>query len=851
MTYSRVVGNNIQGNLIGTDISGRNAVPNQGNGIALQGSSQNLVGWDPKIGRNVISGNAGNGIVIAGGAENRIRGNSIGLAAAGTSILGNGLNGVLLTDGAHHNTVGGSYFAFGNIISGNVGSGVAIHGMSSTENDVLNNSLGSNARGTIAVPNGVGITIDDAAANTIGTPESPNIIAHNQGPGVAVTGLASANSIRGNSIHSNGGLGIDLGSDGITPNDKGAPPDADSGPNGLQNYPQLSSVKAGTSTTVVGKLKSTPNQRFLIDVYASPTGDPSGYGEGQRWLGQLEVLTNGDGTGSFNQAVVGSSVAGEFITATATRLDDLTVTPPVARETSEFSAALQIKTKKTGGGGGPAFDAFYLELPGIEGSVQTDGYADWIPVSFDFEMDRMVEIGQTISAPLQLATVIDQTSPQLLDAALTSHLFSEAVLVGVHGGDSGLREFARWTLDNASVGAFATNGVSQDNFTLTFDALSYEYSPDDTVTVSGSWNVMADDFVATARAELPTPSSLPDNVTVLVQVPGIPGDSNLQGYRDWIEVQSLAFDAQQPDPSSGNGPIGIPVQFVTQTGTASARLFQASADGQILLENGQPSNVRIAVIQTLGTSVPGFQATWELENPVVTSFTTQNAGLDGFAIGFDALHYNFTAVDSWGRYEPTTQATWDVIGSAGSLRSETAELPEAAGAIPAYRSMSRFREFPATQLALAIETGSRSTRTPLSCYAGSNPEWTCRSGRHCSWSASPARLRQNYSRRRRTGSRSHNQRSWRRSRRPTKGTWRSLVGSLASRRSVLSPPSTAFWMRSRCGLTRSIIATRRSTTSVFSSLEFPERGTWQTRAARSLRIRRCPPRWLPCHRTSD
>src|SRR5207253_9084199 len=92
------------------------------------------------------------------------------------------------------------------------------------------------------------------------------------------------NAIRFNSIHDNVGLGIDLGGDGITPNDPG---DLDTGPNSLQNTPVLTAVAAGSQTRVVGRLESSPLTSFIIDLYANPRAHLSGYGDGARWLGAI------------------------------------------------------------------------------------------------------------------------------------------------------------------------------------------------------------------------------------------------------------------------------------------------------------------------------------------------------------------------------------------------------------------------------------------------------------------------------------------------------------------------------------------------------------------------------------
>src|SRR5688572_10520556 len=133
------------------------------------------------------------------------------------------------------------------------------------------------------------------------------------------------NRIRENSIFGNGGVAIDLASDGITPND---PLDLDGGPNGLQNFPVLAAttLQPDGNRTVTATLNSTPNATFRIEFFAS-----SAAGEGAVFLGFALVTTDtfGQGVITFTFAPVTGMA---FITATAT--DEAT------GDTSEFSAAV-------------------------------------------------------------------------------------------------------------------------------------------------------------------------------------------------------------------------------------------------------------------------------------------------------------------------------------------------------------------------------------------------------------------------------------------------------------------------------------------------------------------------------
>jgi hypothetical protein len=105
----------------------------------------------------------------------------------------------------------------------------------------------------------------------------------------------------------------------------------DPGANNLQNFPVLSLAEATpSSATVDGSLNSTPNRPFRIEFFANLACDSSLHGEGSRYLGFTNVVTDGDGDASFNAALTGPVSDGEAITATASATG-LTTT------TSEFS----------------------------------------------------------------------------------------------------------------------------------------------------------------------------------------------------------------------------------------------------------------------------------------------------------------------------------------------------------------------------------------------------------------------------------------------------------------------------------------------------------------------------------
>lgn len=128
-------GNAVRGNFIGTDASGARLSNNIG--VALTNAPENTIGGTSAAARNIISGNSTWGVLISDpeSTGNKVQGNFIGTDVTGTVTdpdgnpnngdeLGNGLNGVLIRTGAHNNSIGGTAVGAGNIISGNGYNGI-------------------------------------------------------------------------------------------------------------------------------------------------------------------------------------------------------------------------------------------------------------------------------------------------------------------------------------------------------------------------------------------------------------------------------------------------------------------------------------------------------------------------------------------------------------------------------------------------------------------------------------------------------------------------------------------------------------------------------------------------------
>jgi len=317
---SHADGNLVQGNFLGTDRTGTRALANS-HGIQLDlAATNNTIGGTVAGARNVISGNQSGGLLMDGGpVNNLVQGNFIGTNATGTASLRN-QDGIDLEANSSGNTIGGTTAGAGNLISGNsFGAGVSID--SSNGNVLAGNFIGTDISGASPLPNADGISITAAASNnTIGgtVAGAGNVIGFNVGVGSGIDVFSgTGNGILGNSIFANAGLGIDLGGDGVTPNSPGGP----------QNFPVLTSVlPAGSGTVITGTLNSTANHTFRIEFFDNDAPDPSGFGQGRRFLGFANVTTDTSGNASFS-----------FTGTTAAAIVSTTATDTTTHGTSEFS----------------------------------------------------------------------------------------------------------------------------------------------------------------------------------------------------------------------------------------------------------------------------------------------------------------------------------------------------------------------------------------------------------------------------------------------------------------------------------------------------------------------------------
>lgn len=200
--------NTITGNKIGTDRLGLFSIPNY-YGVAVDSSSNNIIGGNTPALRNIISGNTYAGIAINSNqsSNNSIKGNYIGVnvnAASSTDTIPN-YYGIAIND-SYNNTIGGASAGERNIISGNLDGAIALYGADARLNKIKGNYIGTNAGGSDSIPNTNGILLSGAGENTIGgnTVGEGNVISGNRLGGIILAYSGTRlNTISGNFIGTN------------------------------------------------------------------------------------------------------------------------------------------------------------------------------------------------------------------------------------------------------------------------------------------------------------------------------------------------------------------------------------------------------------------------------------------------------------------------------------------------------------------------------------------------------------------------------------------------------------------------------------------------------------------------
>jgi hypothetical protein len=282
---------------VGTNTSGAD-LGNEGYGIYLEGYSDPSRGITPtSADGNVVGFNAEAGFRLnsaAVGRGHRLVNNFVGTDASNRN-LGNGTDGIIVDQPLA--VVGEP--TRGNVVGFNAGDGIRVK--DATDATIQSNFVGVAKDGSDVGNTGAGIQVmigdqDSTSSRAIvgyavtartssSDPSLPtntpwasgggqgNEIAFNGGGAIVLDefsggfGGVEEVSIRGNRAYQNGGLGIDLGEDGVTTNDN--PTDGDTGENQLQNFPELedptTEYDPNTNTISVEQLLVSARRGLLRD----------------------------------------------------------------------------------------------------------------------------------------------------------------------------------------------------------------------------------------------------------------------------------------------------------------------------------------------------------------------------------------------------------------------------------------------------------------------------------------------------------------------------------------------------------------------------------------------------------
>jgi len=451
-------GHVIQGNLVGLDATGLRKIPIAGTGFAhagIVGAAAGVqVGGTSAAARNVIAGVA---YGIVSGANMTIQGNFIGTDVTGTTPIAN-IAGINVSVAGV--TIGGAAAGAGNVIAASTGDpssfilgGIWFFGAGGNGTVIQGNFIGTDTTGTVPLGNlhyGIYGSASDLVIGGV-NPGEGNVIAYNGGgAGILLVGDAPQHDrIRGNRIHDNATIAVDLAGSstgtGPTPDD---PNDADTGANGLQNYPLVQSVVYGPPTVVHATLDSKPGTVYDIDFYADPvcTNRPPVAPQGSEYVGSTTATTDGSGHAVIDFTLPAPLAAGQPVTVTATDPDG---------DTSEYSQGFVVASTPLQGPGQIPDDITILGQSFVAGATVTVGGVAATNV--------VVVDSNTITAKTPLlppgtlcdVAVADPSGPsgtlpdawisQFLDmsggfAVDIAHLVSNKITVGVGGGNYGTND---------------------------------------------------------------------------------------------------------------------------------------------------------------------------------------------------------------------------------------------------------------------------------------------------------------------------------------------------------------------------------------------------------------------------
>ncbi|MEO8431422.1 MAG: CSLREA domain-containing protein [Acidobacteriota bacterium] len=308
----------IAGNFLGTNPAGTaKAGPSGSNyGITAVLATNGIFGGPAAADRNLLSGDDSGAIRLSGDSGTLIQGNYIGTDITGTLAIGSSLFGSTIVDnGSTSNTMLLGNLISGSVGGGVQlsGAGVIQGNLIGTQRDGVS-PLGNNS-GLLLGANNLGASGFLVGGTAAG---QGNVIAFNQ-VGIVIAFGSPGHRILGNSIFSHVFKGISLTSSSIIPlaNDP-CDPDTVFG-NAGQNYPVITSAVPGAGTVAIsGTLNSTASTAFRVEFFSNSVCNSSGNGEGKTFLGFAAVTTDASCNATFGPVVFAVPAGQAIFTATAT-----------------------------------------------------------------------------------------------------------------------------------------------------------------------------------------------------------------------------------------------------------------------------------------------------------------------------------------------------------------------------------------------------------------------------------------------------------------------------------------------------------------------------------------------------
>lgn len=522
----------VQGNYIGTDITGTVALGSIGSNAIGLGASEELdantewiIGGSIPGAGNVIvlkGDNGGAGIVVydsAGAIPSiKIQGNYIGTDASGTAVLGTGQAGIVI--GGGRVLVGGTGPGEGNVIGGQKSTGISISGLKPSTYfrpssiEVKGNRIGLGADGITPIPNNYGIITGTNFPLVIGgtEPGAGNIIVNSLKDGIQFAETWGDNGVQGwigrvlgNRVYDNGGQGIIRGSGRV--NDPG---DADYGwPLDAQNYPVIKTVEVINGATQIRGILDTPSpDQCLIEIFANREADPSGFGEAEEWVTSLYP----DADGSFNISIP-QDLSGKYLAATATRmtgrLNSSQLSPavlagthpstnrppaisssPVTSATTETAYSYQVVAADPEGQ--PLRYALALAPEGM--TIDGSGLISWTPTAqqtgkqvvtvvaydpeglygsqnFTIRSEPLVDVIQPVVSPALPGGLTISTPYQITGTICDSHLVGYAIEVAPSGtGNFVLMASGNACVENGVLGTIDPTRLANGTYVVRFTA---------------------------------------------------------------------------------------------------------------------------------------------------------------------------------------------------------------------------------------------------------------------------------------------------------------------------------------------------------------------------------------------